>query len=115
MEWILALSHTNELKVRLEGKPAQHQQRLSRGSREKTVPSKVSPILNPSCGKTTRMINAAQGWLLSSNMPVLSGLEPQRKEMKEQSCEVNRDRSRSNIKVMLHLQGQNNMEYRFQG
>lgn len=26
-----------------------HQQRLSSGSREKTVPSKVSPILNPSC------------------------------------------------------------------
>lgn len=25
-----------------------HQQRLSSGSREKTVPSKVSPILNPS-------------------------------------------------------------------
>lgn len=26
-----------------------HQQRLSSGSKEKTVPSKVSPILNPSC------------------------------------------------------------------
>lgn len=26
-----------------------HQQRPSSGSREKTVPSKVSPILNPSC------------------------------------------------------------------
>lgn len=31
-----------------------HQQRLSSGSREKTVPSKVSPILNPSCKTQAR-------------------------------------------------------------
>lgn len=41
--------NTNDLTVCKSNMSTRHQQRLSSGSGEKTVPSRVSPILNPSC------------------------------------------------------------------
>lgn len=58
-----------------------HQQRLSRGSREKTVPSKVSPILNPSWKRKSsdiephchRWITAQTNWTYSSSLNMRLG------------------------------------------
>lgn len=47
--------NTNDLTVCKSNMSTRHQQRLSSGSGEKTVPSRVSPILNPSCKTRGRM------------------------------------------------------------